>query len=99
MSEAEKNELALLRAENARLKASNSQLSKGTIKLIDSGYIQVSGVPGCKYTQLGLTVQGWERIFAAKEEIMAFLKANATEAQLKSERAKQAKLLAKAGAH
>jgi hypothetical protein len=61
-------------------KLAQAQKSKTKISLSDAGYIEVHGIPGKGRFSVSNTLVGWEAIFAMRDEIGQFLKANGHEA-------------------
>lgn len=69
--------LKALEQENAALKAARA--SKATIQIGDSGYVEVYGIQGKGRFSNSNTADGWAQVFAMKDTITEFCKANASE--------------------
>lgn len=73
-------ELAALKAENAALKAAGQ--AKLTLKVSDKGAVSLYGMGRWPVT---LYREQWERVFAAREQIEAFLEANKASLSVKGQ--------------
>lgn len=67
------NELAMLRAENARLKAQAQAKNKLTMKITEKGGISVYGMGRFPVT---LYAGQWQRLAAVGAELLEFIEAN-----------------------
>lgn len=86
-------ELAKLKAENEALKASQT---RGTsLKVGESGAVSVYGL---QRFPVSLHADQWAKVFAMREQIEAFIVANAEEIATKSDQRKAAKEAEKAAA-
>jgi hypothetical protein len=75
MSENElKRELARLQAENAKLKA--EQGSAVRLRMTDSGYIEIHGIPGKGKYSISNTPDGWSKLFELQPKITEYVNAN-----------------------
>jgi hypothetical protein len=68
-------ELKLLREENARLKAEQAE-AKTSLRVSESGYVEVYGIPGKGKYSLSATPEGWTSLAELMPKILEFAKAN-----------------------
>jgi hypothetical protein len=73
-------ELARLRAENAELRKAKAAQGPFGLKVTDKGGVSVYGLGRFPVT---LYRQQWERVLSRKDEILAFLEANAAKLAVK----------------
>lgn len=68
---------ALIKAQNDKITQLQASKTHTSIRVSDTGYVEVFGLPSKGRFSISLAPNGWEKLFTMQTEIMAFAKANA----------------------